>query len=378
MRVAQDRRVLTAAALHGALVVALACVGASGPVVALVLALLMAWGANTVAHIHLHTPLFASPRDNRALALYLTALLGFPQTIWRHRHLRHHAGPARADRLPRPDARAVAVELGVVVLALALLAAFAPTFTLGAWLPGIVLGLLLCSLQGRMEHARGEADGISCYGRLHNGLWFNDGFHVEHHRWPGLHWSELPARRIVGAPASPLPPWLRPLAGLSARALDALERLVLRAPWLQRLIVRCHLDATRRVLTFAPRSARIVGGGLFPRSAHVLRALAPDVRVEIVDASREHLAIARAHLDGDASIAWRLETWSPDDDRADVDLVIVPLAYRPARPEDRRALMTPGPSARLVHTWLWTRTSHPRAVIAWWLMKKVVLVPAAR
>ncbi|MCC6624577.1 MAG: fatty acid desaturase [Deltaproteobacteria bacterium] len=377
-RVAADRRVLAAAALHGALVLALVSAQASGPLVALLLALLMAWGANTVAHIHLHTPLFASPRPNRALSLYLTALLGFPQSVWRHRHLRHHAG-GRADRVPAPPARTLAVELGVIALVVVTLTALAPAFALGAWLPAIGMGLLLCSLQGRMEHARGEALGISCYGRLHNGLWFNDGFHVEHHRWPGLHWSELPRRRLASAPTSRLPPWLRPFAELGPRALDALERLALRSSWLQRALVARHLDASRALLARAPGlgSVLIVGGGLFPRSVHVMRALAPGAHLEVVDRSAAHLEVARAQLAGADTITWRVGTWEPHDDRGDVDLVVLPLAYRPTRAGDRRATLTPGPSPRLVHTWLWTRTPHPSAVVAWWLLKKVVLVPRA-
>ncbi|MFO0744246.1 MAG: fatty acid desaturase [Myxococcota bacterium] len=382
MRVARDGTVLAASALHGALVAALALSGASGVAPAVLVAVLLAWGANTVAHIHLHTPLFRARLASRALSLYLTALLGFPQTLWRQRHLAHHAG-ARADRLPRPRTSAVALELALVALTFAALVALSPAFALGAWLPGLAGGLALCSLQGRMEHARGEQAGVSCYGRLHNALWFNDGFHVEHHRWPGLHWTELPRRRLASAPASRLPPWLRGLAGLGdavAGGLDALERLVLRSRWLQRRLVETHRAATARVLTRAPRAVLIVGGGLFPRSVRVFRALAPEARLAVVDAAADHLERARRSLaDDDAEpdagppIAWTVGRWSASEPAPDCDLVVVPLAFRGARAE----LMRPGPVARLVHTWLWTRTPHPRARVAWWLLKQVVLVPAA-
>src|SRR5213595_2486578 len=48
------------------------------------------WTANTVSHNFIHTPFFRSRAANRAFALYLSALMGFPQGLWRDRHLRHH------------------------------------------------------------------------------------------------------------------------------------------------------------------------------------------------------------------------------------------------------------------------------------------------
>src|SRR5262245_16634060 len=52
----------------------------------------MVWGSNTVSHNHLHNPLFRRAWQNRAFSVYLSVLLGVPQTIWRARHLHHHAG----------------------------------------------------------------------------------------------------------------------------------------------------------------------------------------------------------------------------------------------------------------------------------------------
>ena len=58
---------------------------------------------------------------------------------------------------------------------------------------------------GRMEHRGGETAGVSCYGTGYNWLWFNDGYHVEHHQGPGTHWTRLPAVR-VNAKTSARPP----------------------------------------------------------------------------------------------------------------------------------------------------------------------------
>ena len=48
------------------------------------------WTANTVAHNFIHTPFFRSGALNRAYSLFLSALMGIPQSLWRDRHLRHH------------------------------------------------------------------------------------------------------------------------------------------------------------------------------------------------------------------------------------------------------------------------------------------------
>src|SRR5262249_50925149 len=96
-------------------------------------------------------------------SLYLTLLLGIPQSLWRDRHLAHHAG-AR----PRVRLRFWFVVEVVLVLALwLLLIALVPRFFLTAYLPGYVLGLALCLLHGHYEHSRAM---ISQRGRFYSGF----------------------------------------------------------------------------------------------------------------------------------------------------------------------------------------------------------------
>src|SRR5687768_4221340 len=69
------------------------------------------WGSNTVAHQFIHRPFFRPRALNVLFALFLSALLGVPQSIWRDRHLAHHAGvPWRL----RPS-RQMAAEVLLVV-----------------------------------------------------------------------------------------------------------------------------------------------------------------------------------------------------------------------------------------------------------------------
>src|SRR5437667_5926218 len=80
--------------------------------------------------------------------------------------------------------------------------------------------------------------------------------------------------------------------------LNLLERLVLRSSLLQRFVLRAHARAFARVLGTMPppRTVAIVGGGLFPRTALILRELLPHAQLTVVDANRAHLNRARDFL----------------------------------------------------------------------------------
>ena len=329
------------------------------------------WGSNTVSHNHLHNPLFTERRLNRAFALYLTLALGVPQTLWRHRHMQHHAGEAASARA-LPLRGHYLTELLLVGAAWVALLVAAPVFFLAVYLPGWALGLGLCSLQGRFEHT-GAPDGVSCYGRGHNLLWLNDGYHAEHHRWPRRHWTRLPDERLAGAATSPLPPALRPLESLGPRLLCRLEGLALRSSWLQRALVSSHRRALGAVLgDLRPDRVLVVGGGLFPRTVLALSELVPGAHLEVLDASEHHIATARARLGHDAA-SFRLGRYEPGQ-AVDADLVILPLAYE----GERDGLYQPGDAPRIVHDWVWRRRGCARsAVVSWLLAKRVNLVPAA-
>src|ERR1700730_10913008 len=75
------------------------------------------WNSNTIAHNFIHRPFFQSSRMNRAFSAALSVLLGIPQTLWRERHLAHHAGIEWRLRVSR---RLVAETTLVVCLCAAL------------------------------------------------------------------------------------------------------------------------------------------------------------------------------------------------------------------------------------------------------------------
>jgi hypothetical protein len=325
-----------------------------------VIALGLWWNANTIAHNFIHLPFFTSPGLNRAFSAYLTILLGFPQSVWRQRHLLHHAGVDRRVRLTRD----MALESALVAALWTTIGVLAPWFLLTIYLPGWLIGLGLCHLQGHYEHARGTT---SHYGWFYNALFFNDGYHVEHHARPREHWTRL--RRLPRRGSESASRWPPVLRWLEAFGLEGLERAVLRSPRLQQFVLRVHARAFRRLLgdVDAPRRILVVGGGLFPRTALVLRQLCPSATMTIVDANPRHLAVAQPFLG--AGVTLVNETFDPVDP-VDADLVVVPLSFS----GDRQHLYARPPAETvIVHDWIWSPHGRSR-VVSPWLLKRVNLV----
>src|SRR6266545_4662852 len=76
-----------------------------------VIAIGLWWNANTISHNFLHLPFFKLRTMNRFFNLYLTLLLGIPQSIWRERHLAHHSGRVQKILLTR----LILGEMGLVL-----------------------------------------------------------------------------------------------------------------------------------------------------------------------------------------------------------------------------------------------------------------------
>jgi arylsulfatase A-like enzyme len=318
------------------------------------------WNSNTIAHNFIHRPFFRGRSFNSLFSVFESVLLGFPQALWRERHLAHHA-----DRSWQPVwSRQLALEASVICGLWVVLAWTQPRFFLTVYLPGYLAGLGLCALQGHYEHAGATT---SHYGRIYNVLCFNDGYHVEHHVYPGVHWSALPGRLAPDARISRWPALLRWIDGIN---LDALERLVLRSRRLQRFVVNRHLHAFRALLPEAQtlRRVAVVGGGLFPRTALVLRQLIPTAEIVVIDASLRNLETAR-QLVG-AGVTFEHGWFAAADPPRDFDLVVIPLAFQ----GDREAVYRRPPAPLLlVHDWLW-RARGQSAIVSWPLLKRLNLV----
>jgi hypothetical protein len=374
----RDAILVALAALHGVLLVA-------WPVAPLIAAGVW-WNSNTIAHNFVHRPFFRPAGMNRLFSAALSVLLGIPQTLWRDRHLAHHAGVEWRLRVSRH----LGIETALVLCLWAVMVSLRPRFFLLAYLPGYLAGLGLCAIQGHWEHAAGRP--TSHYGRIYNLLCFNDGYHAEHHGEASLHWTRLPYRINIGAATSQWPPlmrWLEVMRWLDVRLLETLERLVLRSPLLQRFVLRSHRRALRSLLAQLPaiRRVTIVGGGLFPRTALLLRELLPAASLTIVDYSARNLETARKFLGG--NIGYRNERYVAGDpldtdsldsdslghnshecDSLDCDLTVIPLCLD----GDREAIYRHPPSpAVLIHEWIWRRRG-AGAIVSALLLKRINLV----
>jgi hypothetical protein len=329
-----------------------------------VIALGLWWNSNTISHNFIHRPFFRQRWANSLFAAYLSVLLGIPQSLWRDRHLAHHAGIHRRPRLSGE----LALQAVLVLSLWAEMAARAPLFFLSVYLPGYIAGLLLCALHGHYEHARGAT---SHYGKLYNLLFFNDGYHVEHHANPGVHWTCLPESHEPAARASA---WPAPLRWMEAFSLEALERLVLRSRVLQRFVLRTHARAFRGPVEALPPVERIaiVGGGLFPRTALILQELLPAARLTVIDANRANLNEARAllgALPGAGNIEF-VHARYPESDSGAYDLVVIPLSFD----GDRGAIYARPPApAVIVHDWIWRKRGASR-IVSIALLKRINLV----
>jgi hypothetical protein len=325
-----------------------------------VIALGVWWNSNTISHNFIHRPFFRSRPANILFAAGLSLLLGIPQSLWRDRHLAHHAGVPPRVRLSIELSAQTALVFALWVA----IAVRAPAYFFSEYAPGYVLGLALCALHGYYEHAHGAT---SYYGKLYNVVFCNDGYHVEHHANPAVHWTRLPDRCDATARRSA---WPAPLRWIEECNLDTLERCILRFRVLQRFVLRTHERALRALLASSgalrPERVGIIGGGLFPRTAFILRTLLPESRLTIIDASRENIDCARDLL-RTPEIEFRHESYTGG---GDFDLLVLPLAFR----GDRAAVCARPPACGLiVHDWIWRGWGKGK-IVSLALLKRVYLV----
>ncbi len=199
------------------------------------------WNLQCISHNFIHNPFFRSVWLNRLYGLLETLAIGMPHVLYHHYHLNHHFGDNDAKgrdgttrdwsstfRYGKGDAPEpfwrycflsfFRVEAGSVIRVCMrhgrthTLQAAAETITLGAfwiflglydgrylaffYLPSYFLGWVLSYAEGYLEHHGAQpgnpfANSVSSYNRLYNLLWFNNGYHQEHHWDPKCHWTRM-------------------------------------------------------------------------------------------------------------------------------------------------------------------------------------------
>ncbi len=202
---------------------------------------------NVIMHNFIHTPFFKSAALNRAYELICSVPVLLPFTDSKVLHLTHHKytndkinpktgttkdptstyrhgkngqhesffsyvlfGPIRelmqtdgAEQSDRIKQR-IRVEMGVIAVFLGVLA-WRNYHYLILYLVIVYAAQALILAQNFFEHYGAQpenklSNSVSCYGTLYNLLWFNNGYHQEHHYRQGVHWTKLKSLRAEMLP----------------------------------------------------------------------------------------------------------------------------------------------------------------------------------
>jgi fatty acid desaturase len=242
-------------------------------------------GVNThlqvMTHYFLHTPFFKSPVLNSIYGVFNSFIISTPQSFYWLIHMLHHrfgndrrdpddgttkdptstyrygkdgnheawwrymlVGPIRSFRVSAPMRRRIieklrrARKLRQYHLERVAVAAFwAALIWIDHWFAlflVLVTYFARCAayLENYLEHygaipGSRLTDSVSCYNRLYNLVWFNNGYHQEHHLRANVHWTQMPdirlelppegQRRVVRGCHLANHPWISPPAPESQR-----------------------------------------------------------------------------------------------------------------------------------------------------------------
>lgn len=207
------------------------------------LCMLICTNYQCLAHNFIHNPFFVSDKLNTLFSLLNSPLLGIPQSMYKVHHLNHHRyNNDKRDpqtqttkdhtslyrHSSHPDHPENILSYSIVGVlrtdmfelyqlskhpnwaknleTLMCLAPFALSFGLGganllaAYTTVWFLGQSMALAENYLEHygatpGNRMTDSVSCYSKFYNLVWFNNGYHQEHHLKPTIHWSKIPSVR---------------------------------------------------------------------------------------------------------------------------------------------------------------------------------------
>jgi fatty acid desaturase len=134
------------------------------------------------------------------LSIYRHGHDGEAENVWSYIFLSYLRDDPKAifgeiKRKSRPDAYWGVFEIAAFISFFVLMGILNWKFIL-FFLPFYYLGHCLSYLNGYFLHFGGNPDkpiawGVSSYEKIYNSLWFNNGYHAEHHFRPKLHWTKM-------------------------------------------------------------------------------------------------------------------------------------------------------------------------------------------
>ncbi len=203
-----------------------------------------------VAHNFIHNPFFVSKKLNAAFSLLISAIIGIPHVLYRVQHLHHHkynndapdpttgttndvTSTWRYSKRPGQEEGLLAYallgffrsdfgmllpglkrqglmtltgwQLTALVVLVTVLGFLNPLGLVAFYLPVWVAGTIAAQAENYFEHhgatpGNRMTDSVSSYGWLYNLIWFNNGYHQEHHYRPQTHWTQLPKLKALLPP----------------------------------------------------------------------------------------------------------------------------------------------------------------------------------
>ena len=209
-------------------------------VMGIIYAFSISWNINGISHNFIHNRYFNSALLNRLFSVLESLCCLFSQSLYDYIHRRHHMGNSdkqdeKGDTLDwlsiyrhghdghaegllsytflsffRDDPKAAyrglkehnPADARWAIVEVSLVGATIITGLLLNWrfmcyfFPCWYLGHCLSYLNGYFEHFGGNPDvpiawGVSSYHKLYNLVWFNNGYHAEHHFRPRAHWTRM-------------------------------------------------------------------------------------------------------------------------------------------------------------------------------------------
>lgn len=105
---------------------------------------------------------------------------------------------AKSRRRRAAELRQIQLDRAAQFVAVGALVGMSWKWVLTCYVPAVLVAFALVNVQNYYEHygaipENRFADSVSYYGGLYNLLFFNDGYHQEHHLQPRRHWSRLPS-----------------------------------------------------------------------------------------------------------------------------------------------------------------------------------------
>lgn len=192
---------------------------------------LMGTNFQCVAHNFIHLPFFKNSSLNNIFSVLNTIGIGAPQSMYRLQHLDHHRhnnrpevdelstfrhgkdgkeenifmysmmGLVRTDLggyYKRASKNSILPLIEVTALFTFFAVCFAISWKIAAFyiLPSVLGGQFFAFWENYCEHHYAnpydrKRDSVSCYNRFYNLIWFNNGYHQEHHFSPQVHWTEI-------------------------------------------------------------------------------------------------------------------------------------------------------------------------------------------